>query len=128
MGIIEDLRAAGITVVLQFVDVESRGRISDVRGITFAPSRTPFNARDEVIDMYADTGEFVGVIDRQGRLALFSLGPLPPKTPDHPNRRLDVDILVLTPTVDDATTQQRATVATVRQVLRAAYDAATGGG
>lgn len=123
MGLIQDLRAAGLTVILRGVDrdPEKRGRIFDVHDIEFAPTRTAPNSRGEMIARYEDQGDVTGLIDAQGRVVLFNQGPLPPKREDHPNRRRSALFLLVAPRIADFSPVQVVSRGTVRTVCRALY-------
>lgn len=118
MGLIQDLRAEGVTVVVDG-DMQ-RGRVDDVFRVVFHPTRNTSSTEAQVATFMAND-DFMGLIDRQGRFHIWRNGPTDPKHEDHPNRRRTANVAVIAANGNDERPKQIATRVTAGPIMRSSF-------
>ena len=121
MPLIQDLRAAGLTVQVRDA---TRGRTNNVSRIVFAPSRDTATPWRDQADLFELDEDFMGAVSPTGILILYSVGPNEPKSETHPNRRRSANFAMLTApnaTRSNWTPPQRQTVTTAAPIMRTSF-------
>lgn len=126
MGVIADLRSDIGNGKIRFHPDEAsvtRGRETNVGRIVFAPTRDTAASRATQLAEMSANDDFMALVDPGGRMWFFRVGPVDPKRPNHPNRRVGIHIAVMATNATRSgwTAAQRSTVTAAARVMRETY-------